>query len=69
MLCIGDDTTDEDMFRVLKDIEIKWHLKENPKNDFDLYGVYTVAVGPPRRETIATAHLLDPKAVIDTLGC
>lgn len=68
MLCIGDDTTDEDMFKVLKDIEIKWHLKENPKNDFDLYGVYTVAVGPSSKETMATAHLLDPKAVIDTLG-
>lgn len=68
MLCLGDDLTDEDMFRSLKEIEIQWHLKEFPKNSFDSYGMYPVAVGPASKETIATAHLNDPASVIDTLG-
>lgn len=69
MLCLGDDRTDEDMFKTLKEIEVKWHLNENhPKNEFDSYGIYPVAVGPASKETIATAHLNDPASVIETLG-
>lgn len=68
MLCLGDDTTDEDMFRVLKEIEAKWHLNELPKNKCGSYGVFPVLVGPAAKETLATSHLNDPSQVIDTLG-
>ncbi|SGZ56516.1 CIC11C00000004047 [Sungouiella intermedia] len=68
MMCLGDDLTDEDMFRSLKDIEEQWHLKELPKNKYGSYGVYPVLVGPAAKKTLATAHLNDPSQVIDTLG-
>lgn len=68
MLCLGDDMTDEDMFRSLKDIEAEWHLKDLPKNKYGSYGVFPVLVGPAAKQTIATAHLNDPSQVIDTLG-
>lgn len=68
MLCLGDDKTDEDMFRSLKDIETKWHLNELPKNKWGSYGVFPVLVGPAAKETLATSHLNDPSQVIDTLG-
>lgn len=68
MLCLGDDLTDEDMFRSLKDIEAQWHLKELPKNIYGSYGVYPVLVGPAAKPTLATAHLNDPSQLIDTLG-
>lgn len=68
MLCLGDDQTDEDMFRSLKEIEGKWHLQELPKNNYGSYGVYPVLVGPAAKQTMATAHLNDPSQVVDTLG-
>ncbi|KAF3992302.1 hypothetical protein FT663_02359 [Candidozyma haemuli var. vulneris] len=68
MLCLGDDKTDEDMFRSLKDIEATWHLNELPKNEWGSYGVFPVLVGPAAKETLATSHLNDPSQVIDTLG-
>lgn len=68
MLCIGDDVTDEDMFRSLKEIEKEWHLKELPKNKYGSYGVYPVAVGPASKQTVATAHLNEPSQVLETLG-
>lgn len=68
MLCLGDDFTDEDMFRSLKDIEAEWHLKDHAKNQYGSYGVYPVAVGPASKQTIATAHLTEPAQVLDTLG-
>ncbi|PSK39045.1 trehalose-phosphatase [Candidozyma pseudohaemuli] len=68
MLCLGDDKTDEDMFRSLKDIETTWHLTELPKNKWGSYGVFPVLVGPAAKETLATSHLNDPSQVIDTLG-
>lgn len=68
MFCLGDDMTDEDMFRSLTDIEAQWHLKDLPKNKYGSYGVFPVLVGPAAKQTIATAHLNDPLQVIDTLG-
>ncbi|KAK6456299.1 threalose-6-phosphate phosphatase [Scheffersomyces xylosifermentans] len=68
MLCLGDDLTDEDMFRSLKDIEAEWQLNELPKNEFGSYGVYPVAVGPASKQTIATSHLNEPSQVLETLG-
>lgn len=68
MLCLGDDQTDEDMFRSLKVIEAGWAEKGLPKNAYGLYGVYPVAVGPASKKTIATAHLNEPSQVLETLG-
>lgn len=68
MLCSGDDLTDEDMFKSLKDIEENWHLQDMPKNGQGAYGVYPVLVGPASKKTLATAHLNDPSQMIDTLG-
>lgn len=68
MLCSGDDLTDEDMFRSLKEIEAEWELKDVPKNENGTYGVYPVLVGPAAKQTIATAHLNNPAQMIDTLG-
>ncbi|ABN67480.2 threalose-6-phosphate phosphatase [Scheffersomyces stipitis CBS 6054] len=68
ILCLGDDLTDEDMFRALKEIEDDWTSKEFPKNQFGSYGVYPVAVGPASKQTIATSHLNEPSQVLETLG-
>lgn len=68
MFCLGDDLTDEDMFRSLKDIETEWCLKDLPKNQYGSYGVYPTAVGPASKQTLATAHLNEPAQVIETLG-
>lgn len=68
MMCLGDDMTDEDMFRSLKEIEAEWHLKDLPKNKFGSYGVYPIAVGPASKQTIATSHLNEPAQVLETLG-
>lgn len=68
MVCLGDDLTDEDMFKSLKDIEADWHLKDLPKNEYGTYGVYPIAVGPASKQTIATSHLNEPAQVLETLG-
>jgi trehalose 6-phosphate synthase/phosphatase len=68
MLCLGDDMTDEDMFRSLNEIDSEWHLQDLPKNRYGSYGVYPVAVGPASKKTIATAHLNEPSQVLETLG-
>ncbi|ODV90904.1 glycosyltransferase family 20 protein, partial [Tortispora caseinolytica NRRL Y-17796] len=61
VLCMGDDHTDEDMFR---------QLQANPKLDNcrDECGVFTATVGPSSKPTAAKWHLLDPYEVIDTLS-
>lgn len=66
--CLGDDTTDEDMFRALNTIENEWDLNDMPKNKFGGYGFYPVTVGPANKVTVAKAYLSDPFQVLDTLG-
>ncbi|CAI5757602.1 unnamed protein product [Candida verbasci] len=68
VLCLGDDQTDEDMFKSLLKIENQWKLNNISKNEFGSYGIYPVAVGPASKKTIATAHLNEPKQVLETLG-
>ncbi|EGW34937.1 trehalose-6-phosphate phosphatase [Spathaspora passalidarum NRRL Y-27907] len=68
VLCLGDDLTDEDMFRSLKTIEAEWTEQGLPKNEFGSYGVYPVAVGPASKQTVATSHLNEPSQVLETLG-
>ncbi|KAI0465458.1 hypothetical protein LJB42_000693 [Komagataella kurtzmanii] len=68
ILCLGDDQTDEDMFKALNDIEANWKLEKRPKDRLDGYGVYPVSVGPANKETVAKAYLSDPGQVLETLG-
>lgn len=70
IVCLGDDATDEDMFKKLLEIERGWeediHAHKNPQ--FDNFGIYPVKVGPASKATLATAHLNDPSQVLETLG-
>ncbi|ODV58845.1 trehalose-phosphatase TPS2 [Ascoidea rubescens DSM 1968] len=71
VFCLGDDKTDEDMFKSLNDIEKDWFSDKSGthiKNEFSNYGLYPTTVGPASKKTIAKAHLVDPKEVLDTLG-
>ncbi|KAH3901842.1 related to Trehalose-phosphatase [Saccharomycodes ludwigii] len=69
VLCLGDDFTDEDMFRQLNTIESEWSkISTFKKNRWGNYGFYPVTVGSAAKKTIAKAHLTDPKQVLDTLG-
>ncbi|KAI3403894.2 TPS2 [Candida oxycetoniae] len=68
VLCVGDDLTDEDMFRSLLKIENQWKLNNRTKNIFGSYGVFPVAVGPASKKTVATSHLNEPAQVLETLG-
>lgn len=68
VLCLGDDTTDEDMFKALNDIESNWVEEKVPVNLFGSYGFYPVTVGPANKVTVAKAYLADPHQVLDTLG-
>lgn len=69
ILCLGDDFTDEDMFRQLNSIEADWSdIYPNDKNDWNHYGIYPVTVGSASKQTVAKAHLTDPGQVLDTLG-
>ncbi|EAW09163.1 putative alpha,alpha-trehalose-phosphate synthase subunit Tps2 [Aspergillus clavatus NRRL 1] len=56
VLCLGDDFTDEDMFRALK--------KANLPADH----VYSVTVGASSKQTEASWHLLEPADVIGTIS-
>ncbi|KAJ5110768.1 Trehalose-phosphatase [Penicillium argentinense] len=55
ILCSGDDFTDEDMFRALKQFDL-------PREH-----VYSVTVGASSKQTNASWHLLEPADVIGTL--
>lgn len=56
ILCLGDDFTDEDMFRAL--------LKFDLSSDH----VYPVTVGASSKQTAASWHLLEPADVISTIA-
>ncbi|KAF2834824.1 glycosyltransferase family 20 protein [Patellaria atrata CBS 101060] len=56
VLCLGDDFTDEDMFRALANSGLP--------RDF----VFSVTVGPSNKQTIATWHLLEPSDVISVIS-
>ncbi|KAK9847263.1 Glycosyl transferase [Penicillium brevicompactum] len=55
VLCLGDDFTDEDMFRALK------------KTDLPRDHVYSVTVGASSKQTDASWHLLEPADVIGSI--
>ncbi|KAK2741345.1 threalose-6-phosphate phosphatase [Myotisia sp. PD_48] len=56
VLCLGDDFTDEDMFRALK------------ASDLPQERVFSVTVGASSKQTAAGWHLLEPADVISTLS-
>lgn len=58
-LCIGDDFTDEDMFRSLNGAS-------GPVLNAD--HVFTVTVGPSTKVTVAKWHLLEPEDVIECVA-
>ncbi|VEU21022.1 DEKNAAC102025 [Brettanomyces naardenensis] len=68
VLCLGDDTTDEDMFRTLNDVESCWLKDGVARNSTGNYGLFPVTVGPANKETVAKAYLSDPQQVLDTMG-
>ena len=55
VLCLGDDFTDEDMFRALKASTL-------PRSDF-----FAVTVGPSSKQTEAQYHLLEPSDVVSSV--
>lgn len=56
VLCLGDDFTDEDMFRALN----ASHLPRE--------AVFAVTVGPSSKQTLARWHLLEPADVLSTVA-
>ncbi|KAH9905991.1 family 20 glycosyltransferase [Xylariomycetidae sp. FL2044] len=59
VLCMGDDFTDEDMFRALHGL-IGTHLEQGH--------VFTVTVGASMKPTLAKWHVLEPHDVIEAMA-
>lgn len=75
ILCMGDDFTDEDMFRALNNAvssssSSHTNTSNNNRNRGGLQKeqVFTVTVGASSKMTLAGWHLLEPADVIATLG-
>lgn len=62
VLCLGDDFTDEDMFRSLNGLSAPEEAKVQPDH------VFTVTVGASTKATLARWHLLEPEDVIDAVA-
>ncbi|KAI5793704.1 glycosyltransferase family 20-domain-containing protein [Peziza echinospora] len=56
VLCAGDDTTDEDMFKSLRDSSLAQDE------------TFTIHIGPSSKETVANYHLPEPADMVDTIG-
>ncbi|EWC45915.1 hypothetical protein DRE_04922 [Drechslerella stenobrocha 248] len=56
VLCLGDDTTDEDMFRALR------------RSQLPVEHVFAVTIGASTKMTLASWHLQEPADVIDSVG-
>ncbi len=65
VLCMGDDFTDEDMFRALSGLS----TPEDGTAELVPEQVFTVTVGPSTKVTLARWHLLEPEDVIDCVPC
>ncbi|KAI1339697.1 glycosyltransferase family 20-domain-containing protein [Xylariaceae sp. FL0016] len=64
VLCVGDDFTDEDMFRALNGLS--GSAKDNDKEvALDIDHVFTVSVGGSKKVTLAKWHLLEPEDVVE----
>lgn len=58
-LCMGDDFTDEDMFRALNGVSGNALAEET---------IFTVTVGPSTKVTLAKYHVLEPSDVIEGMA-
>ncbi|CAK7236770.1 hypothetical protein SBRCBS47491_009750 [Sporothrix bragantina] len=66
VLCMGDDATDEDMFRALNGLSTP-HDDDTPA-DVKPEHYFTVTVGASTKVTLACWHLLEPEDVIDCVA-
>lgn len=66
VLCLGDDFTDEDMFRALNGLSAPDDQGQDAKVNAD--HVYTVTVGASTKVTLARWHLLEPSDVVDCVA-
>lgn len=62
VLCLGDDFTDEDMFRSLNG------LSAEPNVELDEENTFTVTVGASTKVTLARWHLLEPEDVVECVA-
>ncbi len=66
VLCLGDDATDEDMFRALNGLSSPHD--DNGAADVQPDQLFTVTVGASTKVTLAKWHLLEPEDVIDCVA-
>lgn len=66
VLCMGDDATDEDMFRALNGLSTPHDDNTPPVVQPEHY--FTVTVGASTKITLANWHLLEPEDVIDCVA-
>lgn len=59
VLCMGDDFTDEDMFRALNGLS---------GTQVDINHVFTVTIGASTKVTLAKWHMLEPEDVIESMA-
>lgn len=59
VLCMGDDFTDEDMFRALNGLS---------GTQVDRSHVFTVTVGASTKVTLAKWHILEPEDVVESIA-
>lgn len=67
VLCMGDDFTDEDMFRSLNGLSAP-PTEKGAVAKVDPENVYTVTVGASTKVTLARWHLLEPEDVVDSVA-
>ncbi len=62
VLCLGDDFTDEDMFRALNG------LSSEPNVELEADNCFSVTVGASTKVTLARWHLLEPEDVVECVA-
>lgn len=67
VLCLGDDFTDEDMFRALNGLSAP-PTDEGEEAKVKAEHVYTCTVGASTKVTLARWHLLEPEDVVDCVS-
>lgn len=67
VLCLGDDFTDEDMFRALNGLSAP-PTDKGEEAKVKAENVYTVTVGASTKVTLARWHLLEPEDVVDSVA-
>lgn len=67
VLCMGDDFTDEDMFRALNGLSAP-PTSEDEVEQVKAEHVFTVTVGASTKVTLARWHLLEPEDVVECVA-